>query len=402
MTNHNPSFGALMLRVLDHLSMERSFTLAVLSRDLIVVEATEKFQAFQGDPSIVPIGKHVSELIWELVGSESGLKEILDGKSEIFVLENINHETGNGVVYYLSLKIIPLIKESPGEGLLLIIEDTTYTSMLEQQLIQDRNELRLTQKILSKTNEELLKLNRLKSLFLSIAAHDLRSPLTAMRGYTDLARKMLSPEINPTVIEYLLIVQSLVDTQSRLISDFLDLDIIEQGKLNIRFEPCDLNAIVIDVVEVMNSVAKRKNVFIETEINSDLPLMNGDPDRIRQILYNLLGNAIKYTNEGDLVEVETKSDESVVQFSIADHGPGVPNADIPHLFDIYHRTEEARQSKTKGLGLGLFIVKSLVDLHHGQITVESKLGEGTKFVVSIPIHESTTEAGNERKKDSHH
>ena len=88
MTNHNPSFGALMLRVLDHLSMERSFTLAVLSRDLIVVEATEKFQAFQGDPSIVPIGKHVSELIWELVGSESGLKEILDGKSEIFVLEN--------------------------------------------------------------------------------------------------------------------------------------------------------------------------------------------------------------------------------------------------------------------------------------------------------------------------
>ena len=390
MTNHSPSFGTLMLRVLEYLSLERSFTLAVLSPDLIVVESTEKFRDFQGDPSIVPIGKHVSELIWELVGSESGLKEILDGKAEIFSLENINRDTGNGSIHYLSLKVIPLIMERPEDGLLLFVEDTTYTSMLEQQLIQDRNELRLTKSSLSKANEELLKLNSLKSLFLSIAAHDLRSPLTAMRGYTDLAIKALSPEARSESMEYLLIVQSLVDTQSRLISDFLDLDIIEQGKLKIRPVPCNLNAIIEEVAEVMRSTASRKGVLIETILNGDLPFMYADPDRIRQILFNLLGNAIKYTNQGDRVMVETEAVDNSVLFSVSDHGPGVPEGDIPHLFDIYHRTEEARQSKTKGLGLGLFIVKSLVDLHQGQITVESGLGRGAKFTVGIPFHTASS------------
>jgi len=380
----NPSFGTLMLRVLDHLSLERSYTLAVLSPDLIVVEATEKFRDFQGNPLVMPIGKYVSELIRELVGCEAGLQEVLDGKVEIFSLENINRDVDHGSMIFLSLKVIPLLKEKPADGLLLIIEDTTFTSTLEQELVQDRNELRLTKNSLSKANEELLKLNRLKSLFLSIAAHDLRSPLTAMRGYTDLALNSLPQDIKLETKEYLSIVQSLVDTQNRLISDFLDLDIIEQGKLRIRHKPCNLNAIVLEIAEVMRALAKRKKVVIETILFENLPVILADSDRIRQILFNLLGNAIKYTNEGDRVEVETKSAEGYVFFIVSDHGPGVPEADIPHLFDIYHRTDEARQSNTKGLGLGLFIVKSLVDLHQGRISVESKLGEGTKFIVSLP------------------
>ena len=388
MTNHNPPFGTLMLRVLDYLSIEHSFTLARLSPDLIVEEATEQFQGFQGDPSIPPIGHPISELIWELVGNESGLKEILEGKTEVFNLKNINRVNENGSIYYLDLKVIPLDKHQPNQGLLLIIEDTTYTSSLEQQLIQDRNELRLTQNILSKTNEELSKLNRLKSIFLSIAAHDLRSPLTAIRGYADLAAIMLSPKENPDAIEYLTIVRSLVDIQSRLISDFLDLDVIEQGKLKIRPEPCDLNKVIRDVVEAMNFITARKNVVIETKLSEDIPLIHADPDRMQQILFNLLSNAVKYTKEGDHVQVETMSHENGAQLSVADHGPGIPEADIPFLFDIYHRTEDARQSSTKGLGLGLFIVKSLVDLHHGQVKVESELEKGTTFIISIPKAET--------------
>jgi two-component system phosphate regulon sensor histidine kinase PhoR len=178
-----------------------------------------------------------------------------------------------------------------------------------------------------------------------------------------------------------------VGTQSRLISDFLDLDVLEQGKLGIRPEPCQLNPIVVEVADVMKAIARRKQVQIETRLQDGLPAMLADPDRIRQILFNLLGNAIKYTTEGDRVEVETEGDEKHVRFIISDHGPGVPEADLPRLFDLYHRTEEARQSRTKGLGLGLFIVKSLVDLHHGRITVESGLGKGTKFTVQFPVTE---------------
>jgi signal transduction histidine kinase len=378
LADHSPSLGDLMLRALDYLSRERSFTLAVLSPDLVVVEVTEKFREFQGDPG----------LIWELVGSEAGLMEILEGKVDIFSLENINRNLEDGSAMFLSLKALPLTKDNPKEGLLLILEDTTLTSTLEQELVQDRNELRLTKNSLSMANEELLKLNRLKSLFLSIAAHDLRSPLTAMLGYTDLAVKSLPVDAGPEIGEYLSIVRSLVDTQSRLISDFLDLDILEQGKLSVHPEPCQLNTIVLEVVDVMKAIARRKQIRIETRLADDLPAMHADPDRIRQILFNLLGNAIKYTNEGDQVEVETESDEKLVRFIVSDHGPGVPESDLPLLFDLYHRTEEARQSRTKGLGLGLFIVKSLVDLHHGQISVVSELGRGTKFKVGIPLDQA--------------
>lgn len=386
MTDHKTSFGDLMLRVLDYLSQERSFTLAVLSPDLVVLEATEKFREFQEDPAVSPIGRQVTELIWELVGSESGLKEVLEGRAENFSLENINRGLADGTSKYLSMIALPLSKGRPGGGLLLIVEDTTDTGTLKQELVQDRNELRLAKSSLSRANEELLRLNRLKSLFLSIAAHDMRSPLTAMRGYTDLAVKSLPQGTAPEVHEYLTIVQSLVDSQNRLISDFLDLDVIEQGRLNIRPESCNPNALVAEVADVMKSVARRKRVHLETRLQDEMPVLHADPDRIRQVLFNLIGNAIKYTNEGDRVEIETRHAGDRILLIVSDHGPGIPDEDLPRLFDIYHRTEDARRSRTKGLGLGLFIVKSLVDLHHGRITVDSRLGSGTQFTVALPIH----------------
>jgi signal transduction histidine kinase len=147
---------------------------------------------------------------------------------------------------------------------------------------------------------------------------------------------------------------------------------------------------VTEVAKVMRNIAKRKGVLIETHIGDHPLTLFADPDRVRQILFNLIGNAIKYTGKGDNVEIETKSTVDRIRFSVSDHGPGIPESDLPRLFDIYHRTEDARQSNTKGLGLGLFIVKSLVDLHHGQITVESILGKGSKFTVSIPVHAPDT------------
>ena len=379
-----------MLRVLDYLSSVRSFTLAVLSPDLVIVEATEKFREFQGELPFPAIGRHVTESIWELVGCEDGLREVLKGEADLFSLENINRTLASSSTAYISITVLPMIKEKPGEGLLLIIEDTTLTSTLEQQLVQDRNELRLTKRSLSTANDELQKLNRLKSLFLSIAAHDLRSPLTAMRGYTALALGALPKEAKPEVGEYLSIVQSLVDTQSRLISDFLDVDIIEQGNLKIRPRLFELNPTVLKVSDVMASIAKRKQVHILTNLDEHLPQVYGDPDRIQQILFNLIGNAIKYTDEGDQIEVETKGMTDQVEISVADHGPGIPESEIPRLFELYHRTDNARESRVKGLGLGLFIVKSMVDLHNGQVAVESEMGKGSKFKVSLPMQQSKT------------
>ena len=206
-----------------------------------------------------------------------------------------------------------------------------------------------------------------------------------MRGYTDLAIKTLPQDGKPETQEYLSIVISLVETLNRLISDFLDVDVIEQGNLRIDPVSCSLNRIVMEVADIMRAVGRRNNILIETNLNDDLPSISADPDRIQQILFNLVGNAIKYTQQGDRVLIETRSEDDRVLLMVTDHGPGIPEDEIPRLFDLFHRTQEARQSEIKGLGLGLFIVKSLVDLHHGEISTTSELGKGTTFTISLPV-----------------
>ncbi len=388
MSEHKLSSEPMLPRLLDYLRREYSLAWAILSPDLIVLEVSERFRAFQEDALLDPTGRQVTEIFWELVGGEPALQDVLEGREPSFRLENINRQTASGSPRYVSIKAIPLMESEPGRGLVLIVQDTTSTSLLEQELVQDRNELRLARNQFALANEELRRLNRLKSLFLSIAAHDLRSPLTAMRGYADLARRTLPEGTGSEAVEYLSIIASLVDSLNRLISDFLDLDIIEQGNLKIRPVACDLNPLILKVAEIMNEVARRKGVQIETKLAGDLPRIYADPERIQQILFNLVGNAVKYTGERDTVTVETDLREGFAQFSVTDHGPGIPEAEIPRLFDLYHRTEEARQSKTKGLGLGLFIVKSLVDLHDGQILTRSEPGKGTQFTVRLPVYQA--------------
>lgn len=367
------------------LAKEHFLTLAVLSPSLVVIEASEKFREYQQDPSIIPIGKPVNEVLWEFVGAEEALQDILAGKSEVFIIQNANRGHPDGSITYLLLKVVSLSKDAPGDGLLLIIEDTTSASKMEQAFIQERNELRLTRNHLAAANEELRKLDRLKSLVLSFAAHDFRTPLSAIMGYTELVTKSLPRDSSKEIMEFLAAISSLADTLNRLTTDFLALGALEQGSLRINPIPCDLNKMVIETAEHMRSNANDKNITIVLETTPDLPLISADPDRLQQILFNLINNAIKYTNQGGQIKIKTGKKGNTGYFCIADNGPGIPKSELPKIFDLYHRTESAQQSRAGGLGLGLYIVKSLVDLHHGQITVRSAPGKGTEFTVNIPL-----------------
>ena len=374
-------------RILDILCEDRQLSYAVLSSKLTVIQSSKNFNMFQSESGVETVGSHISNLFFELVGSEAYLDEILQGKRKIYKLDKINRELVDGSITYLSIAISPIERNNPERGLLILVENTSLSSALEQQMIQDRNELRLTKAHLSTANEELLKLNRLKSIFLSIAAHDMRSPLTAMRAYTELARMALPDEIPSQVKNYLLVVESLADILNRLINDFLSIDIIEQGNLKIQPVACNLNALVLEIADIMRVLAKRKNIQLETHLDERLDSIYADPERVQQILYNLIGNAITYTDEDDSVIIETRLESSSIVITVTDHGPGIPETDIPNLFNLYHRTGSARESKIRGLGLGLFIVKSLVDAHNGEIVVNSTLGRGTKFIVQIPNSE---------------
>jgi signal transduction histidine kinase len=371
-------------KVIEFLSQEHGLAFARLSPELTLTWSSHNFKDLLIDPPGIIHGMALPELLWEFVGSESELKNVLSGQVPVYRLERVNRQNPDGSLSYLNFLVLPLNEPQSGEGLLLILEDVTRTGQLEQQLVQDRNELRLAQAELARANASLEKLNHLKSLFLSIAAHDMRTPLTAIAGYTDLISSSLSQDVLVENREHLSSIRSLVEQLDRLIADFLDLDSIEQGALSIQPVTCDLNPLVRQVTSGMTKETMLHSLELTLNLHSSPIQVEADPERVQQILYNLLSNAIKYTPAGGRVQVSTWSDSEYGILQVQDSGIGIPESEFDQLFELYYRTEESRKSQVRGKGLGLFIVKSLVESHQGKIKVKELQEGGTVFTVYLP------------------
>jgi signal transduction histidine kinase len=267
--------------------------------------------------------------------------------------------------------------------LLFIIEDATRAGQLEQQLVQERNELRLAQASLAQTNAELERLNRLKSIFLSISAHELRAPLTAIGVYLDLILADLPPDAPTENTHYLSTVRTQLDRLDKLVGDLLDLDTLEQGKLSIYPGACDLNCVVRQVTEIVAGWAHQQGLSIALDLGEADIQVEADPERLSQITYNLISNAIKYTQEGGTIQISTWAEPLAGVLRLRTMARISPS-EIEHLFELYYRTKGSGQSRSIGSGLGLYIVKSLVEAMHGQIEVNSELGRGTEIQVRLP------------------
>jgi signal transduction histidine kinase/DNA-binding response OmpR family regulator len=225
----------------------------------------------------------------------------------------------------------------------------------------------------------LKNLDHLKSEFVTTVSHDLRSPLTSILGYVDLLERV--GPINEKQHEFIRRVRLSVGQITSLINDLLDLGRIEAG-LDIAYEETPIVLLARYAVESLRGMAEKRGVKIEADLPKKLPLVNGDPIRLRQMIGNLLDNAIKYTPAGGVVRVEAKVEHSQVILNVTDTGPGIHPADIPYLFDKFFRARNVPQD-IPGTGLGLSIVKSIVDNHGGRIWVESIIGEGTTFTVVL-------------------
>jgi signal transduction histidine kinase len=380
----DPDQAKLEARFLALVGDERAIAYALVAPDLRVVRASKGFTHFLSTP-VSPIeGQALSELIWEFAGMEAVLEELLRGDLGSFRLDRINRETASGETRYLDFQLVPLDCQNPGAGLLLVVQDATRACFLEQQLLQDRNELSIAQGRLAHANRELQRLSRLKSLFLAIAAHDLRSPLTSVRGYAEIVLSELSPDSPEEHGEFLLNICDLVERMDLLIADFLELDMIEQGKLSVHLIPCDLNETTREVVERMAVQARNEGLALSHSLSGEPNQVMADPERLRQILYNLIGNAIKFTPPGGKVEVVTSTDPEYGLVLVRDNGRGIPPEEFDYLFELYTRGQESQKGRARGAGLGLFIVKSFVDAQHGQIQVSSQPGHGTEFSVHLP------------------
>jgi two-component system NtrC family sensor kinase len=223
-------------------------------------------------------------------------------------------------------------------------------------------------------------LDRIKSEFVTTVSHDLRSPLTAILGYVELIERAGS--VNDQQREFIRRVRLSVDHMTRLVADLLDLGRIEAG-LDISMEVAPISVLARYALDGLRSAVETKQQKVETVLSDDLPMVRGDPYRLRQMIANLLENAIKYTPVSGEIVVAAMVEGDQVILRVSDSGPGIPAADQPYIFDKFFRASNVPDD-IGGTGLGLSIVKSIVDSHQGRIWVDSQLGRGTTFTVVLP------------------
>ncbi|MGB9723630.1 MAG: ATP-binding protein, partial [Chloroflexia bacterium] len=228
----------------------------------------------------------------------------------------------------------------------------------------------------------LVELDEMKSRFVSTVSHDLKAPLTAIRGYAELLRA-----VGPLNEEQALFSSRILEVtqeMSHLISNLLDLGKIEAG-LGCEFQAVDLREVLIGSKYNLAFPAQQKGILIEVELPAHLPPVRGDPYRLQQVMANLVGNAIKYTPPGGRVWIRAEVRDEEVQVSVSDTGIGISPADLPHIFEKFFRVRDPRAGDEEGSGLGLAIVKSIVTEHGGRVWVESTVGRGSTFYFTLPI-----------------
>jgi two-component system phosphate regulon sensor histidine kinase PhoR len=232
---------------------------------------------------------------------------------------------------------------------------------------------------------EVKRLERMRSDFVANVSHELRTPLTAIRGYAETL--LQNPPDDPADTQYFLgIIEKHSERLSRLTQDLLTLSDLESGKVQLNFQPLDSARVIQSVVEMFWDQANKKGIKLASVVQPELPMVSGDFDRLQQLFINLVDNAVKYTPTQGTVTVTLKrttinDNAPVVEVSVSDTGPGIPDKDIPRLTERFYRVDKARSRDIAGTGLGLAIVKHIAQAHGAQLKIESALHKGT--IVSV-------------------
>ncbi|MDC0713208.1 PAS domain S-box protein [Stigmatella sp. ncwal1] len=250
----------------------------------------------------------------------------------------------------------------------------------ERKQAEDERERLLTRE--SSARQEAQEANRLKDEFLATVSHELRTPLTAMLGWVQMLRMGNLPVGKHA--RALETVERNARVQSQLIEDLLDVSRIMSGKLKLEVEPVEVSVVVEHALESVRPAADAKGIRIQAAVDSTSHVM-GDAQRLQQVIWNLLSNAVKFTPKGGRVQVFVERRDSSVDIVVADTGRGIPEKFLPYVFDRFRQADGSTTRSAGGLGLGLSIVRHLVELHGGTVGVLSEEGKGATFTVSLPL-----------------
>jgi signal transduction histidine kinase len=260
------------------------------------------------------------------------------------------------------------------EHVLVMIEDVTTVRETSDQLAEALESQR-------NANANLEKLDHTKTEFLSIVSHEFRTALTGIQGFSELIREG-GLEIEE-VRAYGGYIFNDADRINRLIGDMLDLDRMESGRMSMRSGDVDINEVLSEAIT--RSSTSVASVDFESDLDPRLPIVAGDRDRLIQVVSNLVNNAVKYSPDGGKVTLSTRSEDGFALVSVADTGLGIPPDEIGHVFERFRRVRSGAAQSIPGTGLGLTIVKQIVEMHGGKIWVESAVGHGSAFHFTIPL-----------------
>lgn len=231
-------------------------------------------------------------------------------------------------------------------------------------------------------NKLLTQVEELKTNFLSMMSHDLKTPIARIQGMADIVRNDPNP-LSARQKEAIETLKRSSDELLEFVSGVLSLGRIESKAIQLHLHSKDVNALVREVVAKLEYLARSKNIEIRAELEP-LFSIRMDVDLIRQVLQNLIENAIKYSPEGSSILVTSEERDGHIVVQVADQGPGIPEDELPHIFMKFYRSRNAKGSSIKGSGLGLYLAKYFVELHKGRVSVDSTLGQGSTFTVELP------------------
>ncbi|MEI2580845.1 hybrid sensor histidine kinase/response regulator [Scytonema sp. PRP1] len=306
--------------------------------------------------------------------------------AEGFSKENRWHIRKDGTHFWAQCVLTPLRDENGNlRGFSKIMQDITERKLAEEE----RNQLLLREQAARAQAEAA---NRSKDDFLAIVSHELRTPMTAILGWAGMLQTgMLDEDRVSDAIET---IERNANSQMQLIEDLLDISRIVQGNLSLNFSSINLVEVIADAIEVVQPSADNKNIQLECVLDTPVELIRGDSDRLQQVVWNLLCNAIKFTPNGGRVEVrlsvvsdsEQQATDNYAQIQVSDTGKGISADFLPYVFERFRQADSTSTRSNKGLGLGLAIARHLVELHGGIIQAESPgIGQGATFTVMLPL-----------------
>ncbi|MEA3334506.1 MAG: HAMP domain-containing sensor histidine kinase [Chloroflexota bacterium] len=382
----------MISEALECIFRDRQIAYVVTDRQLKVLEVFGSDDLF-GVAESFTAGTSLFHLVPDLEGNEEPLQEILAGQLDRLQLDWVSASGSAGEQRYLRVILLPVCNGMESvTGLICVGEDVTELGVAHQHLTQKHNDLLLAQREVAKINLDLMaanadlrRLSQTTSSFVTVAAHELRTPLSTIKGYSDLLLQGLSGDLAGQQQESLEIINRSVDRLLLITGNLLDVARLEAERLELTLLPMDLAILVEDVVAEFRKALDERNQELVLRIDGALPAALCDETRMCQIMANLLGNANKYTPAGGVIQVTVgQSDqpgELLVQ--VADSGVGIPKEDQPKLFRRFFRAHTASSTGAQGVGLGLYITKSLIELHGGRIWVESTEAQGSTFFFTV-------------------